>query len=113
MRHTRSWFGLGLLALVFVLGGLLSPADTAVTKASVSSTETTILVDPETSTPLAPGSDDVLLSNPSEEVACGQCPNRCWRDKDCDRICGSLGGACVQVNSCCRSCACYGMRDES
>jgi hypothetical protein len=44
-----------------------------------------------------------------EEVACSPCPNRCWRDRDCDSFCGGKGlGACVQINSCCRSCSCYG-----
>jgi len=44
---------------------------------------------------------------PMEEIACSPCPNRCWRDRDCDSFCGGKGlGACVQINSCCRSCSC-------
>ncbi len=106
MRHARGWLGLSLLGLV-VAGGLLGPADTAVTNVPVAPAEMTF-ESPETASPQPPTSDNVLLPNSSEEVACGQCPNRCWRDKDCDRICGSLGGACVQINSCCRQCACFG-----
>lgn len=46
---------------------------------------------------------------PLEMAACSPCPNRCWRDRDCDSFCGGKGfGACVQINSCCRSCSCYG-----
>ncbi len=108
MRRARSWLGLGFLGLVLVAGGLLGPTDTAVTNASVAPGERMRFENPQTASPQPPAPDDVLLPNTSEEVACGQCPNRCWRDKDCDRICGSLGGACVQINSCCRQCACFG-----
>jgi hypothetical protein len=69
----------------------------------------------------APPSGEILLVAPSaaddatceesaaflEASSCSPCPNRCFRDRDCDKLCGGKGlGSCVQVNSCCRSCAC-------
>ena len=60
----------------------------------------------------APSTDSIAhtivdFAPPMEEAACSPCPNRCWRDRDCDSFCGGKGlGACVQVNSCCRSCSC-------
>jgi len=38
------------------------------------------------------------------EKAC--CGNRCSSDSQCTAICGGPG-QCVQVNSCCRQCACF------
>jgi hypothetical protein len=35
------------------------------------------------------------------------CQSQCRRDRDCDSVCGGKGaGACIQLNSCCRGCAC-------
>jgi len=43
----------------------------------------------------------------TEQLAC--CIDECSRDRDCRAICGKeFGGQCVQVNSCCRQCACLG-----
>ncbi len=42
---------------------------------------------------------------PGTEAAC--CIPECWRDKDCDRICGKNNGQCVPANSCCNVCACF------
>lgn len=36
------------------------------------------------------------------------CIPECRRDRDCKAACGSLGGQCAQVNSCCTACLCYG-----
>ena len=38
------------------------------------------------------------------EMAC--CGNRCFSNSQCTAICGGPG-QCVQVNSCCRQCACF------
>lgn len=35
------------------------------------------------------------------------CKDQCFRDRDCDRICGAKGaGDCIQLNSCCKECTC-------
>ena len=36
------------------------------------------------------------------------CIPECRRDRDCNGVCGALGGQCAQVNSCCTACLCYG-----
>ena len=41
---------------------------------------------------------------PTTAASC--CINQCSSDKSCDRVCGASFGRCVQVNSCCRACAC-------
>lgn len=48
-------------------------------------------------------------SSPSQDVPNGACspPPQCWRDRDCDRVCGKNNGTCIQVNSCYRECACF------
>jgi hypothetical protein len=38
------------------------------------------------------------------EMSC--CISRCSRDRDCTAFCGGPG-QCIQVNSCCRECACF------
>ena len=48
---------------------------------------------------------DVSPAVPSAEAACSP-PSQCFRDKDCDRICGKGNGVCVRVNSCYRACYC-------
>lgn len=40
------------------------------------------------------------------ETSC--CISRCRRDSDCNAVCAPFGGQCIQVNSCCRECACFG-----
>jgi hypothetical protein len=40
------------------------------------------------------------------ETSC--CISQCRRDRDCDAVCAPFGGQCLQVNSCCRECACFG-----
>ena len=44
---------------------------------------------------------------PAAAEACS-CKDQCRRDRDCRRVCGSLGGEGVQVNSCCTACWCFG-----
>ena len=41
---------------------------------------------------------------PTTAASC--CKNQCSSDSNCDRVCGAGLGRCVQVNSCCRACAC-------
>ncbi|HEX6902091.1 MAG TPA: hypothetical protein VF789_20405 [Thermoanaerobaculia bacterium] len=42
---------------------------------------------------------------PTTAASC--CKNQCSSDSTCDRFCGGSGlGRCVQINSCCRTCAC-------
>lgn len=41
---------------------------------------------------------------PTTAASC--CKNQCSSDSGCDRVCGAGFGQCVQVNSCCRACAC-------
>jgi hypothetical protein len=55
----------------------------------------------------APASEliDVSLAAPNAEAACSP-PPQCFRDKDCDQICGKGNGVCVRVNSCYRACYC-------
>lgn len=48
---------------------------------------------------------DVSLAAPSAEAACSP-PSQCFRDRDCDRICGKGNGVCVRINSCYRACSC-------
>ncbi len=45
------------------------------------------------------------LAEPDAEAACSP-PSQCFRDKDCDRICGKGNGVCVRINSCYRACYC-------
>jgi hypothetical protein len=47
----------------------------------------------------------VLADDTPSEAACSP-PPQCWRDRDCDPICGKRNGVCVVVNSCYRECAC-------
>jgi hypothetical protein len=53
------------------------------------------------------GADQQLL--PSQEAPNGACspPPQCWRDRDCDRVCGKNNGQCIRINSCYTECACY------
>lgn len=39
------------------------------------------------------------------ELACSP-PPQCFRDRDCDRICGKGNGTCRRVNSCYNECLC-------
>lgn len=50
-----------------------------------------------------------LVVNTTQNAPNGACspPPQCWRDRDCDPICGKRNGQCVQVNSCYRECACF------
>jgi hypothetical protein len=45
-----------------------------------------------------------------EAAACSKCPPgqpKCFRDRDCDSVCGGrVEGSCVQINSCIRCCLC-------
>lgn len=57
------------------------------------------------------GSEDMATvgdSIPLQDAPNGACspPPQCWRDRDCDPICGKGNGVCVRVNSCYRECAC-------
>ena len=39
------------------------------------------------------------------ELACSP-PPQCFRDRDCDSICGKRNGTCRRVNSCYNECVC-------
>jgi len=45
-------------------------------------------------------------------ASCGRCPPewpRCYRDRDCDSVCGGKGtGVCEWINSCFKCCTCGG-----
>lgn len=57
-------------------------------------------------TPLSAASDPGLAAPQMEDGRCSP-PPQCWRDRDCDPICGKRNGQCIQVNSCYRECACF------
>lgn len=48
---------------------------------------------------------DMSLAAPNVAAACSP-PPQCFRDRDCDRVCGKGNGVCVTVNSCYRACSC-------
>ena len=48
----------------------------------------------------APGPD------PVEKSSC--CRDECFQDEHCDFKCAPFGGQCLEVNSCCRQCFCFG-----
>ena len=48
---------------------------------------------------------DVSPAVSQAESACSP-PPQCFRDKDCDGVCGKGNGVCVRINSCYRACAC-------
>jgi hypothetical protein len=47
---------------------------------------------------------------PMEAASCARCPDyapSCYRDRDCDKVCGGKGtGAFIWFNSCVKCCAC-------
>jgi hypothetical protein len=79
----------GLAIALMAAGILVAPQGVAVTNGSE-----------DTAAVVSSGSS---LDAPNE--ACSP-PPQCWRDRDCDRVCGKNNGQCIQVNSCYRECAC-------
>lgn len=68
--------------------------------------ETVTPAEPTAPAPLGECQEADPLSGETQ-LAC--CIDQCTRDKDCRFICGrEFGGQCIQVNSCCRECACFG-----
>lgn len=49
--------------------------------------------------------DDLEIDSSEAQAVCSP-PPQCFRDRDCDRICGKGNGVCIRVNSCYRQCAC-------
>jgi hypothetical protein len=50
--------------------------------------------------------DVVTPSDPIEKEAVCSPPPQCFRDRDCDPICGKRQGVCRRVNSCYNECIC-------
>ena len=89
------------------LPALAAGSDTA------ASAELPVLVSPEeqdqclAEEPSAPDTSQLDLSTePVESDAVCSPPPQCFRDRDCDRICGKRLGVCVRVNSCYNECIC-------
>ena len=99
-----------LLAVVVVAAGVLlvsspDPQGVYLTTAGVGD-----LTQVDTSAVLVLAETDLSLprSGGTSEQATAVCspPPQCFRDRDCDPICGKRNGVCVAVNSCYRECAC-------
>lgn len=63
---------------------------------------------PSSNLPSAAGCEegDSILPG-QDQLTC--CIDECKRDRDCRAVCGfEFGGQCVQVNSCCTQCFCFG-----
>lgn len=51
------------------------------------------------------GAGDLLGLIGASQAQC--CIDQCHKDRHCDDFCGAPGaGVCIQLNSCCRECAC-------
>ena len=99
-----------LLAVVVVAAGVLllsapEPQGVSLPAAGISD-----LTQVDTSAVQTP--TETVLSLPmsgwASDQAAAVCspPPQCFRDRDCDPICGKRNGVCVAVNSCYRECAC-------
>ena len=116
-------FALALLALfVFPAQAVFAEAQTAVPEEPAEAAAVTAqqpATDPQPEADVVEAGDACLTPDGTDSspwlqqdwmkptAGCG-CRDECRRDRDCNRVCGSFGGQCIQANSCCRECACYG-----
>ena len=99
-----------MLALVLALAGspvLLAETPAPAVESPAPDIAVVLPVEAGASCAETAATDDLaeLLAPQWQAASC--CRNQCFRDRDCDALCGAKGaGACVQVNSCCRECFC-------
>jgi hypothetical protein len=95
------------LVLAFALSAAAAAAEGAPVPAPAADpAAATLLASPAGPTCAAATATPALRDTAPEWLEMSCCISRCRRDKDCTAFCGGPG-QCVQVNSCCRECACF------
>lgn len=104
---------LTILCLGLIASGPVLASNTAPPPAFAEEATTEAAAAPETGSAAEPAvctdrMDEIETPAVDRQEKTSCCLDECFQDRDCDSACAPFGGECMEVNSCCRECFCFG-----